>query len=186
MVPDEVDLLRRLRSPATKEQAFVQVINTWKQGLYWHIRQIIPDHSDADDVLQNTLIKAWNNLDNFQGQSKIRTWLYKIGTNEALNWLASRKRFVSLEAETAETMGFTYTSGPALGMQDPETLLAEALEQLPPRQKMVFNMKYYDEMTYEEITEVIGGTTGSHKASFHHAVKKIEAHIQRSLNLSPH
>lgn len=186
MVSDEQDLLRRLRNNATREAAFTAMMKTWQQGLYWHIRQIVPDHNDADDILQNTFIKVWNNLDSFQGNSKIRTWLYRIGTNEALNWLAARKRFINFDGEVPETAEMTYTTGVSFSIQDPEKLLAEALEHLPPRQKLVFNMKYYDEMTYEEISEVLGGTTGGHKASFFHAVKKIETFIQGTLNLSPY
>lgn len=176
----ESELIRKFKDdPASRQSVFAIILNQSKQKVYWHVRRIVIDHDDADDVTQNTFIKVWGNLENFREDSKLFTWIFKIATNEALAFL-KRKRtrsFFSLndvEKEFSEKI----TEGEWFSGTDIERKLQLALLQLPEKQRIVFNMKYYDDMKYEEISEILGTSVGALKASYHHAVKKIEKFLE--------
>lgn len=172
--------IENLKNAATRERAFTEVMKAYQQPLYWHIRRFVFDHDEADDLLQVTFIKAWQHLDSFRGDAKLKTWLYRIATNEALSLLRKNKnrQMVELsEVENSFSMSETW-SGHADGDEIAQKLMA-AVNTLPDKQKVVFNMKYFDDLKYEEIAEILGGSVGSLKASFHHAVKKIEDYLQQ-------
>ena len=171
-------LLKQLREPKTAQSAFAVLVKEYTEPLYWHLRRMVLDHDDANDLLQNTFIKAWTNIDGFQGNSKISTWLYRIATNEALTFLSRQNanEFISLDDEDASPVNLEtdeYFDGDEL-----QRRLQDALQTLPPKQRMVFNMKYFDEMKYEEMSEVLGTSVGALKASYHLAVQKIAAFFQ--------
>jgi len=178
MAVNEGLLLKQLREPKTAQSAFAVLVKEYTEPLYWHLRRMVLDHDDANDLLQNTFIKAWTNIDGFQGNSKISTWLYRIATNEALTFLSRQNanEFISLDDEDASPVNLEadeYFDGDEL-----QRRLQEALQTLPPKQRMVFNMKYFDEMKYEDMSEVLGTSVGALKASYHLAVQKIAAFFQ--------
>ncbi len=173
---DESLLLRQLRTPATQDSAFRKLVELHKQLLYWQIRRIVGSHDDADDVLQNTFIKAWNGIHTFRGESRLKTWLFRIATNESITFIRSRSRKALSDLDGMEdTISHSNSQENPLSGDEIRAKLETAVESLPVKQKIVFCMKYYDELKYEEMAEILGGTVGSLKASFHHAVKKIEA-----------
>ena len=172
-VIDEKQLISQLQDDNTRVAAFTTLVDTYKETLYWQIRRMVLSHDDADDVLQNTFIKAWTGLDSFRGDSKLSTWLYRIATNETLNFLERQRRpSVSLddkESYTAQTL----QSDPYFDGDETQLQLQEAIGQLPAKQRQVFQLKYFDEMKYEDMSQVLGTSVGALKASYHHAVKKI-------------
>jgi RNA polymerase sigma factor (sigma-70 family) len=172
------DLLEKFRDSSTKHYAFNILVRQYQQRIYWHIRRILLDHEDSNDVTQNVFIKVWNNLDRFRGDSQLFTWLYKIATNEALGFLRQRKRrffisFDSVEYEIADKL----ETDPLFTGDKIQLKLQQAIVRLPPQQRLIFNMKYFDGMKYEQISEVLGVTVGALKASYHHAVKKISKYV---------
>ena len=173
-------LIEEFRDPKSRNFAFSKLVNTYQERLYWHIRRIVIDHDDADDVLQNTFIKAFKNLDKFREDSQLFTWLYRIATNEALTFLKKKKRniFVSID-EVGHTLSSKLEASPELSGDAIQLKLQQAILTLPTKQRLVFNMKYFDEMKYDEISEVTGTSVGALKASYHHAVKKIEAFVKK-------
>lgn len=170
---NEQDIIARIQEPCTRRKAFEDIVNMFGQTLYWQIRRIVTYHEDADDVLQNTFIKAWSNLDKFRGDSKISTWLYRIAYNESINFLNSRNQTISLDNEE-ENFAERLESDTYFDGDDTQKLLQQAILQLPEKQRAVFTLKYYQELKYEEISEITGTSIGALKASYHHAVKKIE------------
>lgn len=175
---EEKELLVQLRHPNTRKQAFGSLVRTYQQMLYFHIRRIVIDHEDADDVLQNTLLKAWKNLDKFRAEAAIKTWLYRIATNEALTFLNRKKRQAHQGVEDIQNdLRHSLREGKYIDGDEIQIRLQEAIIQLPERQRLVFNMRYYEELKYDEISDILGVTTGGLKASYHHAVKKIERYI---------
>mgnify|MGYP006266340867 CR=1 FL=1 len=174
----EQALLAQLRDPAQRSAAFGQLVHVHQRMLYYHIRRMVLDHADADDVLQNTLLKAWRNLDSFRGDSALRTWLYRIATNEALTHLRQQQRRAYSDVKDLQDDA-RYSHGPS-GDPDGEAIqrkLLAAIATLPDRQRAVFNLRYFDELPYAEIARILGVTEGSLKASYHHAVKKIEQRL---------
>ncbi|MDE6278200.1 MAG: sigma-70 family RNA polymerase sigma factor [Muribaculaceae bacterium] len=173
-VPDEA-LIQRLRDPATVRDAFAEVINLFSEPLYWQIRRMVQSHDDTNDILQNTFLKAWGSVENFRGDAKLSTWLYKIAVNESITFLArERKRAgISLDDQEAAIINTIEADkdidGDLLSLR-----LRKAVASLPEKQRLVFNMKYYDDMKYEDISEILGTSVGALKASYHLAVKKIE------------
>lgn len=172
------ELLEKFRDESTRHYAFNLLVRQYQQRLYWHIRRILLDHEDSNDAIQNVFIKVWNNLENFRGDSQLFTWLYSIATNEALSALRKKKRrffisFDSLEYEMADKLA----SDPLFSGDKIQLKLQQAVVRLPPQQRLIFNMKYYDGMKYEQIAEVLGLTVGALKASYHHAVKKISKYV---------
>jgi len=176
--PDDIELLVQFRNPGTKEKAFTAILKKYQEKLYWHIRRMVVDHEDANDVLQNMFIKVWKGLDNFREDSQLYTWLYRIATNESLSFLEQQKRrsAVSMDEEenslTNKLKADRYFDANKL-----EWKLQLAIQQLPEKQRIVFNLRYYDEMPYEEMSRVLETSEGALKASYHHAAKKIEDFI---------
>lgn len=174
------ELIKEFKDPASRNFAFSKLVNTYQERLYWHIRRIVIDHDDADDVLQNTFIKAFKNLDRFREDSQLYTWLYRIATNESLTLLKKKKKnlFVSMD-DVAHQLSGSLEADPEMSGDAIQLKLQQAILTLPTKQRAVFNMKYFDEMKYDEIAEVTGTSIGALKASYHHAVKKIEAFIKQ-------
>lgn len=168
-------MIERLRQPESCRQAFNEVMREYSEPLYWQIRRMVESHDDASDVLQNTFLKAWQNIENFRGEAKLSTWLYKIALNESITFLArERKRLnLSLDDEEGHLVNLIeadeWIDGDELALK-----LRKAVASLPEKQRMVFNMKYYDDMKYEQMSEILGTSVGALKASYHLAVKKIE------------
>ena len=156
------------------EEAFTQLVNNYSERLYWHVRTIVGTHEDADAVVQDAFLKIWNALPSWRGEAQIYTWVYRIATNEALNFLRKEKvrsalRFRSLDEEMERRIdGDPYFNGSAL-----ERALSKEIAKLPEKQRLVFNLKYFDEMKYEDMSEMLGTSIGALKASYHHAVRKI-------------
>jgi RNA polymerase sigma factor (sigma-70 family) len=172
------ELLEKFRDEDTRHYAFNCLVLKYQQRLYWHVRRILLDHDDSNDVIQNIFIKVWNNLGSFRQDSQLFTWLYRIATNESLTFLKQKKKrfFVSINDAGSELADKLH-SDPLFNGNKIQLKLQQAIQTLPPQQKLVFNMKYFDELKYEEISEILGVTTGALKASYHHAVKKIEKYI---------
>lgn len=172
------ELLDLFREPKTKEKAFTTIIDRYKEKLYWHIRRLVITHVEADDVLQNVFIKMWKGLDNFREESKLFTWLYRIATNESITHLQKLKKVRLLETHTAD---YNLTEKvKADSYFDPQKLewkLQLAIQTLPEQQKIVFNLRYFDNMPYTEMSEILKVSTGALKATYHHAVKKIEYYL---------
>jgi len=175
----EDDIKRLLNTDA--EKAFRIIVDRYGSKLYWHIRRLVIIHDDADDALQNTFVNAWKNLGAFRNESSIFTWLWSIATNEALTLIRKREknRGVSLDdldsIFTNSIEGSTYFDG-----EEATVKLQNAILRLPEKQRIVFNMKYFDDMSYGEMSEILGTSEGALKASYHHAVKKIEQYIQNN------
>src|SRR6266487_3097517 len=176
---DDKELLHQFRQSETKERAFTAIIKKYQEKLYWHVRRMVVEHEDANDVLQNVFIKVWNGLENFREDSQLYTWLYRIATNESLTFLEQQKKRMSVALDEVES-GLS-NKIKADSHFDPNRLewkLQLAIQQLPEKQRIVFNLRYYDEMPYEEMSRVLGTSEGALKASYHHAVKKIEDYIK--------
>lgn len=170
------DILQAFAQQANKHKAFEWLLNAYQQKTYWHIRRMVINHDDADDVLQNTMIKVWENLHQFKGNAKLYTWIYRIATNEALNFLNKHKQHQNIEETSPELLSHLTTTGYFNG-NSAELKLQQAIINLPEKQRLVFNLKYFDNMKYEEMSEVLETSVGALKASYHHAVKKIEEYL---------
>lgn len=173
---DDKELVRDLQNPLKANQAFDALMRAYGEKMYWQIRKMVVSHDDALDLLQNAFIKAWNNVEHFRGDAKLSTWLYKIAVNESINFLNKERNRRQVSADGEED-GFLLSNLEADEWFDGDALrleLQKAIAKLPEKQRIVFNMRYFDEMKYEEISEVLGTSVGALKASYHHAVKKIE------------
>ena len=178
IVMQDAELLLQFRNPSTKEKAFTAIIKKYQEKLYWHIRRMVVEHEDANDVLQNVFIRVWNGLENFREDSQLYTWLYRIGTNECLTFLEQKKRKSTVSLGDVETgLSNTIKADKHFDPNKLEWKLQLAMQQLPEKQRIVFNLRYYDEMPYEEMSKVLETSEGALKASYHHAVKKIEDFI---------
>jgi RNA polymerase sigma-70 factor (ECF subfamily) len=174
----DAELLIQFRNPDTKEKAFTAIIKKYQEKLYWHVRRMVVDHEDANDVLQNVFIRVWNGLENFREDSQLYTWLYRIATNECLSFLDQQKRKSALPLDESESgLGNKVVADKHFDANKLEWKLQLAIQQLPEKQRLVFNLRYYDEMPYEEMSRVLDTSEGALKASYHHAVKKIEDYI---------
>jgi RNA polymerase sigma factor (sigma-70 family) len=177
-VLDDRELLEQFKNDALKERAFTAIIKKYQEKLYWHIRRLVITHEDADDVLQNVFIKCWKGLAGFKENSQLYTWLYRIATNESLTYLEQQKKRVSLSLDESESgLGNTLKADPGFDSARLEWKLQLAIQQLPDKQRVVFNLRYFDEMPYEEMSKVLETSVGALKASYHHAAKKIEDYI---------
>ena len=172
---DEKELIKQLQDAKTATRAFETLLQTYSEQVYWQIRRMVLNHDDANDIVQNVFIKAWSNLQNFRGDAKLSTWLFKIAVNESINFLNKEKHRIQGSGDSDEESlllrnleADSYFDGDALQKE-----LQEAIAKLPEKQRLVFNMRYYDEMKYEEISEILGTSVGALKASYHHAVKKL-------------
>ena len=175
----DAELLIQFRNPSTKEAAFTTIIRKYQEKLYWHIRRMVVDHDDANDVLQNVFIRVWNGLENFREDAQLYTWLYRIATNESLTFLESQKKRASVSLSDVETgLSNKIKADKHFDANKLEWKLQLAIQQLPEKQRVVFTLRYYDEMPYEEMSRVLETSEGALKASYHHAVKKIEDYIK--------
>lgn len=172
------ELLMQFRHPATKESAFTSLIKKYQEKLYWHIRRMVIDHEDANDVLQNVFIRVWNGLENFRQDSQLYTWLYRIATNECLTFLEQQKKRATVSLGDSDNgLSNKVIADKHFDANKLEWKLQLAIQQLPEKQRVVFMLRYYDEMPYEEMSRVLDTSEGALKASYHHAVKKIEHYI---------
>lgn len=175
---DDLELLQSFKDPATRERAFTGIIKKYQEKLYWHIRRMLVDHEDTNDVLQNMFIKVWKGLENFREDSQLYTWLYRIATNESLTFLSQQKKRSSVSLSDVETgLSNKLKSDSNFDANKLEWKLQLGIQNLPEKQRLVFNLRYYDEMPYEEMSKVLDTSEGALKASYHHAAKKIEEFI---------
>jgi RNA polymerase sigma-70 factor (ECF subfamily) len=175
----DAELLIQFRNPETKEKAFTTIIKKYQERLYWHIRRMVVDHDDANDVLQNVFIRVWNGLVNFREDAQLYTWLYRIATNESLTFLEGQKKRSAVSLSDVESgLSNKIKADQNFDANKLEWKLQLAIQQLPEKQKLVFNLRYYDEMPYEEMSRTLETSEGALKASYHHAVKKIEDYIK--------
>jgi len=181
MLTEDRELLLEFRQAATKERAFTAIIKKYQEKLYWHVRRMVVDHDDANDVLQNMFIKVWNALDHFREDSQLYTWLYRIATNECLTFLEQQKKRGTLSLTDDENgLGNKIRADEGFDANRLEWKLQLAIQQLPEKQRLVFNLRYYDEMPYEEMSRVLDTSEGALKASYHHAAKKVEEFIKNN------
>ncbi len=173
------DIIGQLKDPDTREQGFRLLMKTYGPSLYWHIRRIVVGHEDAEDVMQETSIKVFRSIDNYRGDDQqLRAWLYQIATNEALQWLRRHTHFLQSIDTLAPRLMETPTTENSISESKPEMLLQQALLKLPTTQRLVFNMRYFDDMTYEEIAEVTGKRIGTLKTNYHYAAERIKEIIK--------
>ncbi|MEO0556144.1 MAG: sigma-70 family RNA polymerase sigma factor [Bacteroidota bacterium] len=180
---EDKELLEKLRNEETRNFAFNQLVRKYQERIYWHIRKMVIDHDDADDIVQDVFVKVYKAIGKFREDAQLFTWIYRIATNECLTFLNKKKRrfFLPIGDVEAELNNKLDTSSDLDGDQI-QKKLQKALLKLPAKQRLVFNMKYYDEMKYEEISEITNTSVGALKASYHHAVKKIEDLLKMELN----
>lgn len=174
-------LLEQFRNPDTRNYAFNLLVREYQKKLYWHIRKILIDHDDTDDVLQNVFIKVWRNLDNFKEESQLYTWLYRIATNESITFLNQKKKRAGIPIDDVSVfLASNLESDNYFKGDEIQAILQKAILTLPDKQRIVFNMKYFDEMKYEEMSQILDTSVGALKASYHHAVKKIEEYLAKN------
>ncbi|MFB9845284.1 RNA polymerase sigma factor [Mucilaginibacter ginsenosidivorans] len=175
---EDAEILRKFQDEKTRNEAFNLLLKKYQQKLYWHIRRMVIDHDDADDIVQDTFVKIWKNLPGFRSDAQLYTWMYRIATNECITFLNKKKQRNNIPLddvayELADTLAdSTYFNGDKAQLK-----LQQAILTLPEKQRLVFNMKYYDDMKYEEMSDMLGTSVGALKASFHLAVKKIESFL---------
>ncbi len=178
---EETLLIQQLKNASTQDRAFRELMSLYKERLYWHIRKIVISHDDTDDVLQNTFVKVYRNIANFKEESKLYSWIYRIATNEAITYLNKRAKerkinVSEMQQQVIENLqADVYFDGDEIQLK-----LQKAVASLPQKQQLVFNMKYFDDMKYKEISDVLETSVGALKASYHHAVKKIEKMLTNS------
>ena len=177
---DEAQLLEQLKSETNREQAFRALITLYKERLYWHIRNIVKSHEDADDVLQNTFIKIYKNIKNFKGDSKLYSWMYRIATNESITFINKNAKRLQITNEEVQQLAINnlasdvYFEGSQIQLK-----LQEAINTLPPKQQLIFNMKYFEDIKYKDMADILETSEGALKASYHIAVKKIESYLTK-------
>ena len=177
---NEQIILEQLKDNTLRNAAFSNVVELYSKKIYWHIRNMVLSHDDANDLVQDTFIKAWNSIESFRGESQISTWLYRIAINETLAFLKKRNiETVPIDSEKHDFAEIIESDAYFCG-DTTDILFHKAINTLPEKQRLVFNMKYFEEMKYEEISEILGTSVGALKASYHIAVKKIEAFIKES------
>lgn len=172
---DEEKLLEELRNPHTSRKGFARLVSEYSERLYWQIRKMVLSHDDANDILQDVFIKAWTNLENFRGEAKLTTWLYRIAINESITFLNKKRSQNNISIDDDDSFllntieGDEYFDG-----DEAQKMLQKAILTLPDKQRLVFQMKYFEEMKYEDMSDILGTSVGALKASYHHAVKKVE------------
>lgn len=175
---EDKELLEKIRNPETRNYGFNLLVRGYQQRVYWHVRKMVIDHDDADDLTQEVFIKIHKAIDHFREDAQLYTWIYRIATNECLSFLQRKKRrfFLPIGDVAHELLGKLDTSDHISG-DEIQLKLQKALLTLPDKQRLVFNMKYFDDLSYEDISEITNTSVGALKASFHHAVKKIESFL---------
>jgi len=183
---EDSEILAKFCEPASRNLAFNQLVRKYQQKVYWHVRKMVVDHADADDLTQDVFVKVWKNLENFRQDAQLFTWIYRIATNECLSFLQSKRRrfFLPLNDVGAE-LAAKLEADPAIAGNEIELKLQRAILRLPDKQRLVFNLRYYDEMPYEQMAEVTGTSVGALKASYHHAARKIEEYVTAADNPPP-
>lgn len=175
---DETDILRQLSEPENRKQVFTWVVNQYSEQIYWKIRSIVISHDDADDVLQNTFLKAWKSISDFHGKSTLYTWLFRIAINESLDHVRRKKQAGEYTGECDGGLVQRLLADEYFDGDKSQALLQEAIAQLPDVQRTVFTLRYYDEMKYSEMSRALHTTEGALKASYHIAVKKISEYVR--------
>ncbi len=174
----DIELVENLKSEKHKEKAFRTLVSVYKERLYWHIRNIVKSHDDTDDVLQNTFVKIYKNINSFKGDSKLFSWMYRIATNESITFINKRAKRLQISNEEAQNLAINnlksdvYFEGDAIQLK-----LQQAIATLPEKQQLVFNMKYFEDIKYKDMSEILETSEGALKSSYHIAVKKIEAYL---------
>lgn len=171
-------LVEQLHDPKKCKAAFGKIVEKYSQGIYWQIRRMVYNHDDANDILQNTLLKAWSNIDSFRGTAKLSTWLYKIAINESITFINKERARNEASADDDSFLLNSLEADPYFDGDEMQKRLQKAINSLPEKQRLVFNMRYYDEMKYEDMSEILGTSVGALKASYHHALKKIESFFE--------
>ncbi len=175
---NEPQLLEQLKLESTRDHAFKELVTLYKERLYWHIRNIVKSHDDADDVLQNTFIKVYKNIHNFKGESKLFSWMYRIATNESLTFINKNAKRLQITNEETQQLAINNLKSDVYFEGDEIQLkLQQAIATLPQKQQLVFNMKYFEDLKYRDMSEILETSEGALKASYHIAVKKIEAYL---------
>jgi RNA polymerase sigma factor (sigma-70 family) len=184
MQPDKA-LIEALKNTQSRRKAFETLVCLYQENIYWHIRRFVNHHHDAHDIIQNVFLKAWQNIDGFRGDSLLQTWLFSIATNESINFLNKRKnmQIVSDEEVEANKKILAIKSEPELDSSEIQLKLQLALQELPQKQKQVFELRYYEEMPYEKMSLLLDTSVGALKASYHIAAKKVEIFLANALNL---
>ena len=172
---NEKEIIALLQDPARQREAFGAIVKEYREQVYWQIRRLVFDHDDANDILQNTFLKAWSNIEYFRGEAKMSSWLYRIALNECLTFLNKQHANKQLSIDEADSeMLNKLESDPYFDGDETQKLFLKAIQTLPPKQRIIFNLRYFKEMKYEEISDIMGTSIGGLKSSYHHAVKKIE------------
>jgi RNA polymerase sigma-70 factor (ECF subfamily) len=180
---DEITLVQQLQNSKTRDKAFRLLITQYKERLYWHIRKIVTVHDDADDILQNTFIKIFKNIEKFNQKSKLYSWMYRIATNESITFINKRAKERNVDiSDYHQQLASTLESDVYFSGNEIQIILQKAIATLPEKQRLVFNMKYFDELKYDEISAILETSVGALKASYFHAVKKIEKYIKTQTN----
>ena len=169
------DILTQYYTSGKEEIAFGRLVSEYKERVYWHVRKMVLNHEDANDITQNTFIKIWRGLPKFKRESNLYTWIYRIATNEALNFIQANKKRIAQSIEDIQLDNRSEES--FFSGEEIKAKLYKAISTLPQKQKLVFHMKYFNDLTYNEMAEILGGSVGSLKASYHHAHKKIESYL---------
>ncbi len=172
-------LVSSFKQEQTKDAAYTQLVRKYQERLYWHIRRMVVEHEDTNDILQNVFIKVWRNLGEFREESNLYTWLYRIATNETLTWMDQKKRHAAVSLSGDENIfAERLTAQKDFDADQVEWKLQLAIQSLPEKQRLVFNLRYYDEMPYDKMADLLDTSAGALKASYHHAVKKVEASLK--------
>jgi RNA polymerase sigma-70 factor (ECF subfamily) len=179
MQVEDSEILKKFAQENTRDEAFRLLLTKYQQKVYWHIRRMVISHDDTDDLVQDVFLKVWKSLSNFRNDSQLYTWLYRIATNESITFLKRKKirNSVSIDDDDGKNMVKTLAESPYFDGDKAQMKLQKALLTLPEKQRLVFNMKYFDDLKYEDISEILGTSVGALKASFHIAVKKIEQQL---------
>ncbi|MFB9052915.1 RNA polymerase sigma factor [Formosa undariae] len=177
----ESQLLEQLKSDASRDSAFKELIRLYKERLYWHIRNIVKSHDDTDDVLQNTFIKIFRNINSFKGDSKLYSWMYRIATNEAISFINKRAKLLQITSEETQQLALdNLQSDVYFEGDDIQLKLQQAIAKLPQKQQLVFNMRYFEDIKYKDMSEILDTSEGALKASYHLATKKIEDYLTKN------
>ena len=180
MYSDE-ELLKLVRNPKTQQDGFAKLVADYSERLYWQIRKMVLSHDDANDILQDVFIKAWTNINNFRGDAKLSTWLYRIAINESITFINKMRAQNNISMDDDDSFLLNQLEGDEyFDGDEAQKLLQKAILTLPEKQRLVFQMKYFEEMKYEEMSDILGTSVGALKASYHHAVKKIENFLSQS------
>ena len=178
---NEEDILELLRNPNTQKEGFAYIVEEYSERLYWQIRKMVYSHDDANDILQDVFIKAWLNIEKFRGDAKLSTWLYKIAINESITFINRSKAKLNLSIDDDDSFLINKLEGDEYFDGDSaQLLLQKAVASLPEKQRLVFQMKYFNELKYDEMSDILGTSVGALKASYHHAVKKVEKFLKES------